>query len=116
VRAPTMATCTAGWASTQATASSTDRGAAPGGEPAQRRDDLQVAGEPSPGEGRAVRPPVVGAEGGGFGDSAAEQARPVWPPAYSRPRALPGPADHQQRSLRRAVGCLLDDDAGEFVA
>src|SRR5580693_4683559 len=28
----------------------------------------------------------------------------------------PGTAGHQQRSLRRAVGRLLDDDAGEFVA
>jgi DNA-binding NarL/FixJ family response regulator len=26
------------------------------------------------------------------------------------------PGGHQQRSLRRAVGRLLDDDAGEFVA
>ena len=47
-------------------------GAAIGGESPQRRDDLQIPGEPFPGEGRAVRPLVAGGEGDGFADSAAE--------------------------------------------
>src|SRR5882672_2807172 len=44
-----------------------------------RRDDVEVAPEPGPGERWAVRPPVAGAERGGFGDGAAEQ------PAGRRP-------------------------------
>jgi len=57
-----------------------DGGAAVGGEGAQCRDDLQVAAEPGPGEGRAVRPPVARVERGGPVDGAAEQSmgqRPV---------------------------------------
>jgi hypothetical protein len=57
-----------------------DGGAAVGGEAAQRRDDFEIAQEPGPGEGRAVRPPVIATERGGFGDGAAEQPvgqRPV---------------------------------------
>ena len=34
---------------------------------------VEVAPEPGPGERRAVRPPVAGAERGGFGEGAAEQ-------------------------------------------
>jgi hypothetical protein len=56
-----------------------DGGAAVRGEAAQRRDDFEIAPEPGPGERRAVRPPVAGAERGGFGDGAAGQ------PAGQRP-------------------------------